>query len=219
MSSSQCNLTLHDAETLADKLTSIWGEPGAAMEVVGSVRRKRSTVHDLEFIAPLPEDGQPDPLCGQLIRTLKQHSAKDLQQSLFAPAAPVNESHIGKAIKGLMLGFKAVYLEVWPTSGLVVPVQIFRYTQQNRGWIELMRTGPTDFGRMFLSRWKTVHGISQSTEARASIDGHLVDRYGAIVPVDTESEAFRKCEMAYVPPQLRDVLMSRADLIRKEALS
>lgn len=180
------------AQRAAAALMYIWDMAEPACMVVGSVRRGRETVGDLEFIAP--------------------HAPRGGAGGLFDPAAPdalfdAIDQTVKKGnatvVRGLKPHFLAASLTLRmksPDGRFVIPVQVFRYTPANRGWVEIMRTGPDEFGRLFLHTWKEKHGI---TEGQASIDGHLVDRLGMRVSVASEAEAFEKCGLPAVEPRDR----------------
>lgn len=205
--SSGPRLALKDAEGAALYLMQEWGMRGPDCMVVGSVRRQRPDVGDLELIAPLPPESARDELHDRIVASLPPPPAAT--DGLFAaPAAIAKRQALrGAALKGLKPGFRSCELLVellrkstgeWHS----LSVQIHRYTPQNRGWIELMRTGPSELGILFLERWKKVYGLGDSEASRS---GHLRNSYGDIVPVRTEEEAFEKCGIPYVPPERRGV--------------
>lgn len=178
------------AQRAAAALMGLWDMAEPACMVVGSVRRGRETVGDLEFIAPhAPRGGAgglfdpvaPDALFDAIDRTVMKGNAI--------------------AVRGLKPHFLAAALTVRmkaPDGRLVIPVQVFRYTPANRGWVEIMRTGPDEFGRLFLHEWKQKWGGS-----KGSVDGHLVDGAGKPVKVESEAEAFKLCGLPAVEPRDR----------------
>jgi len=193
------------AQDAAAYLMQQWGMASPACMVVGSVRRQKPDVGDLEFIAPLPAEGQRDDLYERIAGSLPPPPAAE--GGLFgAPAAIVKaEALRGTVVKGLKAGFRCCELVVElrrKSTGTwhQIPVQIHRYTPENRGWIELMRTGPSDLGIIYLERWKKQYGLGDGEASRA---GHLRNSYGDIVPVRTEQEAFEKCGLPFVPPERR----------------
>jgi len=192
-------IPLAAAQDAAAYLMQEWGMAVPACMVVGSVRRKKEDVGDLELIAPLPESlALVDELYATIAASLPQKS-----DGLFGE---VGGRLRGRAVKGLKAHFKYCELNIEllrKSTGTwhEIPVQIHRYTPANRGWIELMRTGPSDLGIIFLARWKERYGIP--AEADASQGGHLRDSRGGIVDVETEEMAFEKCGLPYVPPERR----------------
>lgn len=188
------------ASSFAQQLGDRWGfrelQRLGPIWTVGSLRRQAPTVGDIEFLCP-HEPKEDDTLYEAIAHTLCMPGEGD---SIFG--APLE--HIGVPVEGFKRGFFAAAFEI-RMRDLVVPVQVFRYTPKNRGWQLLMRTGPAEFGQMFLGKWKEAFGIPRGVEtAKASIDGHLVDRYGIVVPVESEEECFAKAGMGYVAPVQRE---------------
>ena len=190
------------------------------VEVVGSIRRRRPDIGDIEIIAPLPRAANPD--CVQstedrLFRELNlcvSNPWVDGSGSLFA-AAPDTSRAFGQAVRGLKPGFKACSLKL-AAYGVEVGLDVFRYDALNAGWVKLCRTGPGEFGQWFLVRWKERMGIPVGDPNRkASVDGYLVDARGEIVPVATEAEAFRLIGSNFVAPDRRDA-MCEAMQVRME---
>lgn len=109
------------------------------------------------------------------------------------PAAP-----IGIAVKGVKDGFRYCQLRLPGNAddAVIVSVDIFRYdpgANGNRGWIELIRTGPAEFGQRACVRWKQVGGLR-------SEDGYLIGGDNLPVPCATEEEAFRLLGWAWIEP-------------------
>jgi len=191
-------IPLATADHLAESLMARWKMAAPACGVVGSVRRRKPDVGDLELIAPLPPEGAKfDPLYESIADSL------GLRRGLFTPEIPA----IGEAVEGVKPGFKAASLRVQIRLGEcqeeLFGVQVFRYTPENCGWQWLMRTGPDDFGKWFLWQWKQVYGIPTGDEHKASQDGHLIDGNKVVVPVPTEDDCFRCIRRPFVPPEER----------------
>jgi len=191
-------LPLATADALAAQLMARWGMAAPACGVVGSVRRRKPDVGDLELIAPLPPDGAK---IDQLYEVIAD--AVGARAGLFIPEVPP----IGKAVEGVKPFFKAASLLIQIRLGEnqeeMFGVQVFRYTPENCGWQWLMRTGPDDFGKWFLWQWKTVFGIPLGEDRPASDKGHLVDANGIVVPVPSEEDCFRIIRRPPVPPESR----------------
>lgn len=207
----------------------LWAEladRSAACRVVGSVRRRRDEVGDLEIVAPLPVGWQTrkltpadDPLFRRINATMSNPYRDGSMASLFAEPRsdlPGAECVIGTAVRGLKPGFLACSLLLRPWKGIEIPCQVYRYTPDNRGWLLIERTGPRDFGVWFLWRWKVRFGIPVADETRrASINNHLVDAGGKVVSVATEEEAFRLAGERFVPAEERDAFVMRQQVSRE----
>ena len=192
------------------------------VEVVGSIRRRRPDIGDIEIIAPLPRAANPD--CVQstedrLFRELNlcvSNPWVDGSGSLFA-AKPDTSRAFGTAVRGLKPGFKACNLRL-AAYGIEVGFDVFRFDALNAGWVKLCRTGPSEFGQWFLGRWKERMGIPVGDPKRqASIDGYLVDDRGQVVPVGTEAECFRLIGSNYVEPERRDAMCEAMQARRERA--
>lgn len=196
--SAGARLRLADALAAAECIRGMWGLDAPACALVGSARRETITVGDLEFIAPMPEAIANDDLFDRMDRTMQT-------EGLFgAGTVP-----LARPLKGFRRGFLYCDTLVDLTNqatgeGLSVRVQIHRYAADgsNRGWIQLMRTGPAEFGEWFLRQWKSRHAIPP--DQRASIDGHLVGPHGGRIPTPSEADCFVECGMKYVEPDRRD---------------
>lgn len=202
------------------ELSGLQPDHSASCVVVGSVRRKRDEVGDIEIVAPLPIGWNArkltpadDPLFLRINSTMTNPYRDGSMASLFSVPKddfPAADGVMGTAMRGLKPGFMACSLVLRPWKGIEIPCQIYRYTPDNRGWVLIERTGPRDFGVWFLWRWKMRFGIPVKDENhRASIDNHLVDASGRVVSVSNEQEAFRLAGERYIPPEERDVFMAR----------
>lgn len=216
-------IPLGRADAVAAAIMRLWDMNAPACAVVGSVRRRKAEVGDIELIAPLPEvctrpidplgpkpekpTDATDPLYARMLATTGADAG------LFEPDPP---PPVARAVEGLKPGFLAASLEVniagiaGPADGaaMPIPVQVYRYTpgeRGNRGWIELMRTGPREFGIWFLTQWKAAQECTG--DRRGSIDGWLVDRYGVRVPTPSEDDCFRLIRRAFVPPEERQAFV------------
>lgn len=209
-------IPLARAVAAAQMVMQLWGMTAPGCAIVGSVRRRKPDVGDLELIAPLPEaacrgfdpfePAEAPTKVGEdedeLYRKIR--ASTDGEPDLFNPSKP---PPVARALEGLKPGFLMCSLVVRLAAppAVEIPVQVFRYTpgdKGNRGWCELMRTGPGDFGRQFLVDWKKSFNINPDN--RASKDGFLVDPHGVRIPTPTEEDCFQLCRRAFVPPEERD---------------
>lgn len=210
-------MTLIQAERFAEAFLrrigfeSIAAVETSGVEIVGSLRRRRDSIGDLDFIAPLPRvlegrkiEAHHDPLFSA-INAIVDNPTVDERSTLFV-AKPNPEGAIATAIKGLAPGFRECRLQVVAVNWqLVVKVNVYRYDAATYGWVKLHRTGPQEIGPWFLGRWKKAYGIPTGDERRqASKDGYLIDAGSNVVPVASEEEAFRLIGSNYVFPEARD---------------
>lgn len=174
--------------------------------VVGSLRRLRAEVGDLEFIAPMPELGQVD----ELYERLRLDIAPPLDRGgdLFDPEPPrIGDSlrWLGIALKGFRPGMRYCQLLIRGASNREAKVEIYRYDagpQGNKGWVQVMRTGPEAFGKGLLSQYKALHRIP--SDIAGSDKGYLLSIAGERVPTPTELDVFSACRCLYVEPQQRE---------------
>lgn len=202
MSATATRLDHARARTVADALTARWGL-GTDCLWCGSLRRRSPTVGDLDLVAALP-DGRDDPLFERIDATIEK-SQEQLGMFVASPDKP-----IGVAIKGHKPHFRAAYYDLRTTwtdqagQPITAGVNAWRHQPGNKGWTIIRCTGPDDFVIMFLDRWKMQHGIQRGEEHRASIEGHLVDRYGVAIPTESEEDAFRLAGWAFIQPHDRE---------------
>lgn len=196
----------NDAKRVAEVACREW-RLHANEAIVGSLRRMRETVGDIELVAPYEPESSD-----QLFKAINARMAnpwQDTRAGLFAPQIETFEP-MGRIDKGLKPGFLAASLVLTPWRGVEIPCQVYRYMPANEGWVRLMRTGPRDFGMWFLGKWKARFGIPLGREDRpACVNNHLVDGTGAIVPVPTEADCFMRAQIPIIDPWKRDEFAER----------
>ncbi len=190
----------------ANYLRKLWGvDTDPNVMIVGSIRRKARDCGDIELTAPC-QPAASDTLFDSIASSLQA------QETLWGGQVATQ----GKAVRGFVPGFTACSLVMEIAGSRIgldvpvvpIPVQIYRWKAENRGWIELMRTGPREFNQFFLSKWKAFHLIPEGGDG--SRDGYLRDRNGNAVITATEAEAFRKLNgMRCVPPEEREAIAVR----------
>lgn len=202
MSAAGPRIPLAQAQEAAAYLARLWKLGDARDCVVGSVRRQKPTVGDLEFIAPLPEDPREDPVFRTIAGTVDR--PQEEQPRLFGAPPPLAGTPIGTALMGLKPGFKMCRLQIRGRSGNEMQVEINRYTpgpKGNRGWVQLVKTGPEDFGKAVLTHWKVLNRIGP--EHDGSRDFFLLSADGAQVPTANELQVLHACRLLWVAPELR----------------
>lgn len=218
------------AQRVAAHLIRAWGLGDRAV-VVGSVRRCRPEVGDVEILLPIgamPErpTARDDAVFRAINATLDQPVPVEPEApaGLFAappaplPPPPWTGQPFAKVISGVKPGFLsaslAVRMRAGPTAVKVgtVGVQLHRARPESWGWKMVYLTGPREFGIMFLAAWKNRYGIGR--DQQASRDGHLIDAGGRVVPALTEEDAFKACGLEYVEPHRRDAAVQTNRLLR-----
>lgn len=200
MSVNANRLSLEEAKAAATCIVGLWGLHTPDVLLVGSARRQRESVGDLEFTCRRPAECERDVLFEAMSPTVRLGG-------LFA-ADDERPEVVAEALRGFSphFGYADLIVDLTRTDGhpFRVRVQIHRWDPDglNRGWIEIMRTGPVEFGMWFLKAWKRRWDL----KGEASIDGRLVDGAGQQVPVRTELEAFKAAGMNYVEPDRRDAV-------------
>jgi hypothetical protein len=177
--------------------------------ICGSLRRDRQQVGDIDLVAALPAPGGADRLCKAITERFVWRAKPGM---LFT-------SDLGHAMgwitEGAHAWFKACRLVLVDPAAGEINVEIHRYTpgpSGNRGWIELMRTGPVEFTRWLIVKHKMRQGISRDGDA--SRDAFLVDGAGKAIPTPTEREVFRVMNLDYIAPERRDEFCRIHDIRR-----
>lgn len=198
-------LPLAWAVSAAGVLFERWELSSSAAAIVGSVRRRCPEVGDLDIIAPLPPARKADELHAAIDRTI---IVPDEARGLFAERACPKFVEVKTGHKPYFKSLSVIaHLEAEGRT-YPIPVQVSRFTDENRGWMELYKTGPKEFGVWFLVKWKERFGIP--THQKACIENHLRDQGGSIVPVESEADCFRLAGLTHFPPQDREEIARRA---------
>ena len=171
--------------------------------VCGSIRRKKEVCNDIDLVVPLPDPRSVgDPHRDQVYMAIEDAFTRADQGGRLLWW---QSDLLGRQVKGVRPGFKYCEL-VGSFEGVQVPIQIHRYVPGplgNRGWIELMRTGPADFGPVFLGQWAKFNELPSGQQT--SRDGYLLNREGDAVPTPTEDRCFAFAGLMSIPPEKRSV--------------
>ncbi len=199
------------------------GDDDAPLAVmpVGSYRRGLPTVGDIELIAPMPKEGDPlhDRLAAHFYDpTAKPETTRTTQLALFggapaeeiaALAGPPRGERFGNPGPGLRprFGYAQVelFLKLPQPNPPYIKLDWFRFDagpNGNRGWVQLIRTGPWDFSRDCCARWKRITNGGYSTSGD-DLGGCLYRAGGTRVPVPDEATAFELLELPYIEPRER----------------
>lgn len=183
-------IPLAEAKAVADRLFVALGMREPEARVVGSVRREKPDVGDIEIIAPAPATEMD-----WLFQAIGKVCLTPEDEGSMFPRSGT----IGKTVKGWKPGF--AYCQLLLDSP-AVKVDIFRYQPGNRGWIELMRTGPADYSERVLIDWKRKCG-TLGTPKPGSVGGFLVDSMGNPRNTPTERSVFDLIGIPFVEPKNR----------------
>ncbi|MDX2147592.1 MAG: hypothetical protein SFZ23_08730 [Planctomycetota bacterium] len=227
MSVATVTVELLRARSVAQTLMHGWGMLAPHCAIVGSIRRESPLVHDIDLIAPLPSDPEATDWLYEAIAHDSEPAAEPepkprqdgmgLFAATVAPAEPQPKS-LGKrcrVVRGVRKGFLACTVEVRVRMGPgshepfgTLQLQVFRYVpglHGNRGWVELMRTGPAEFGRDFLVLYRETQRIPNGQPA--SRDAFLLDSSGQSVPTPDEQACFNLIGRPFIEPKNRKVLL------------
>ena len=160
-------LALADARVIADEVLSMIR--GKAF-VVGSIRREKPEVGDIEIAVHVD-------------------AAVDLPVGIGGLLPDAYET-----VRGGKKGWK--YWQVRNVARGHV-VELYRFDDQNRGSITLIRTGPAHFSKQFVTSLRCF-GLRH-------YDGYVryLDDKGSIIPCPSEGVAFRLARMRWIEPKDR----------------
>jgi len=166
------------------------------IEIVGSIRREKPLVGDIEILL----------------------EPKTREASLFGDREPVIEP-----IRRTLSRFGALtkngdrYIRVTGTEPGAIPVDVFLvHPPATWGTLQAIRTGPAELSRYCVTRlryrgWRCVGGRvlrpapAGATEGAAVIGGRMYEQ----VPTNGEEAFFAACDVPFVPPQERSQMLVR----------
>lgn len=198
------HLTCDQAAGIAHNVLGFLDVPKPEFWMVGSIRRKAYSVKDIDILCAMPR-GDTDPLYDAICRHFIQAPTSHKQAgSLFdAPASALSGEILGKVVRGCKRGFRNCSVEIHPVAvngGIKMEFWRFDAGQQgNRGWIELIRTGPWEFAKMAVTRWNRISG-GKAGEPHVR---YPCLRDGSRVPVPDEATAFKLLDWPYIEPENR----------------
>lgn len=188
MSCATTRIPLGQAESIAAAFIEQFGRglPAPGLEVVGSIRRRKPEVGDIEILAPAPIIGEGDLLhAALLIQT-------DFPQAgtLFGRDNAKPFEHI----KGLWTGF--LFAQLFDRRHNV-KIDIFRYYRRptNYGLKKLIWTGSAEFSQRVVTALHPGGFRSQ--------DGYVRDSNNQLIETPDEASVFALAGMRYVEPEER----------------
>lgn len=192
-------------------LRSAWRMDERHCPAVGSFRRGLPDVGDVELLAPLPARGEDDGVYEHIARNCPRVANPGLFEG--SPRRDDNDQFC-QALRGLKPHFLEAALRVTLREAATgqdysIPVQIYRYHRENRGWIEVLRTGPAGFGKAILARWRMVHGLP--SDVKCSQDGYLQLGSGRPATTHSEDDVFRLADLPFIAPWQRDMVTRSID--------
>lgn len=195
--------TLAFGEVVGEWLKEALGPRAVRLEVVGSVRRQKETVGDVEllyiprlearlFQSTLFATGQVDQLADLVdyeIRRLMGHGLMVLRLNL-------RDRPIGYGVMNKML--------VHVSSGM--GVDVFRTSEENWGMAMVVRTGPVEWNKAMMTVFQRL-GFQAHAYGSVERDGERID-------CPTEERVFELLGIDYIEPRDRGKAGSLARLMK-----
>jgi DNA polymerase/3'-5' exonuclease PolX len=193
------SISLEQAQEQAQAVMD-WMKPGCKrIEVVGSVRREKAEVKDIELLCIPTWTKRPMEDARTLFNDEPDDAFGQLQNDLHCVALAAQEM-------GLVRWIKPGTSDIvdWPIQpdgkywrGLLpsgVKLDVFLCGHKNWGIIQVIRTGSRDFSAKVVTRLKYL---------KTPCVGGYVTIKGERVPTPEESDVFTLLDWPYVPPQNR----------------
>ena len=173
------------ATEIASELIELLVDSCERVQLVGSLRRGKSSVKDIDIIViPKFEDSRDDSLFGEPV---KQNLLDRKLSELCLEAYLVLESNGGK-IKRFFR----------PIQGVMVPIDIYIATEANWWTLLLIRTGSREHNIRLASRAIELH-----MQLKADGSG-LLSPGGSLIQMGSEEDIFKHLRLPYRPPEERE---------------
>lgn len=191
--SEKVRIPLTEAEALAVEVIELLQETCEHIEVLGSIRRRKPTVGDIEIgCIPRFREGDAVGLFGDVGDPVNMQfeAIRQLRSAgVFGDRLDVNgRPACGERFQRLLC--KGFALDVF---SCLEPAQW--------GVIKLIRTGSGDFNKRFVLQWSQGGKILRA--GMQIRDGALYDR-GVLVPTPEEIDVFKAVGLAYLEPWERE---------------
>jgi DNA polymerase/3'-5' exonuclease PolX len=166
-----------EAASIAEQLVRELEPVAVRVKAVGSVRRRRPEVGDIEILI------EPRMITVDLFGTM----GPDLE--------PIRAVARGWRSNGCLAKSGDRYIQVFLESGLGIDLFVC-WPPAQWGSLIAIRTGPAELGK---------HAVTLMRErGLRHQEGHVVDRSGEIIPTPTEEDFFAAAGLPCLAPRLRD---------------
>jgi len=169
-------LNLAQAEGIAGLVVSLTGAWCKKIEVVGSIRRKRPEIHDIDLVVQTYEDEHDE-------------HWKGLKDSMITMAG----------VKVILNGDEIFRTLLPLEGGEWVQVDFYRAKPETYGIHKLVRTGSAEH-----NIWLAKYAIKKGMRLQYSIG--LVSADKDITVGETEEAVFEKLKLPFIKPELREVV-------------
>lgn len=169
-------LNLVQAEAIAGTVISLTDAWCKKIEIVGSIRRKRPEIHDIDFVVLTYED------------EYNEHW-KGLKDSMITIAGV-------KVILNGDLIFRTLYPLL---GGEWVQVDFYRAKPETYGIYKLIRTGSAEH-----NIWLAKYAIKKGMRLRYSVGLESADK--DVTVGATEEAVFEKLKLPFIKPELREII-------------
>lgn len=161
--------------------------------MVGSMRRQKPTVGDIEFLI-FPKYGPPPEGSAVQLGMFQGHPDVNLFEAQLELFTEFSGLHPGDKNGPKLKNFT---YEVLTGDQPVIPVEVFICEDPDSwGLLLALRTGPADLTEWLAKRAKKLKGITWK-------DAHLWDGDGNMIPTPTEASFFNALQLPTLQPQRR----------------
>lgn len=175
-----------DAAVIAEQLHGELLEVAARVKTVGSVRRRRPEVKDIELLV----------------------EPRDQVAGLFGETAPdIDSIRAVLAPHGRFLKNGQRYIQLERPDGLKIDVFLC-HPPAEWGSLLAIRTGPAELGQWAVTRLRQ--------RGYRHLAGHVQDERGRVLPTPSEEEFFRLAGLPCLPPSRRGSPMQTPEAYRSD---
>ena len=182
---------LLQAHAVAQDLMGLLETSCEHLAIAGSIRRRKPSVGDIELLA-IPRVGQAVDLWGKDINPLQGVSLLDHRVAQLIKMGVLDYRLDAKGHRSF--GPLNKYL-VHVASG--IPVDLFSTTTQNFGMALLIRTGPADFNKRIMTRFREL-GMLGHAYGGVTVNAAQVD-------CPNEVDVFNLLGWPFIPPEKRTI--------------